>query len=393
MPVKLRKSKIKNGFSFYLDISHKGQRWTEWPNIKVTGNESTPENRDKIELAQKIRIERERELTVLGKGLPAELVRREMLFFDFYDEQVKLRNKASAGVYQQVRQKVEQYAGKKPLTLKAIDKVWLKGFINFLKKQGLHHNTQQQYFSFVSTVLNEAVAMEYLDYNPANKLPKSERPQRVFTPADYLTTEELLQFIHTPTTGVDEQLKQMFLFSCFTGLRISDCQRVKWEDIRRVNYDGEEQQVIMIKQKKVKTLVTVPLNLSALGVLQQRGADKIENLEPQSPYIFPRWTGGADEVKTKKLGLLTTYYIKKWANQVGFTRNCKFHLARHTFATRLIENGVDLYRVSKLLGHSSINATVIYAHVADATKIVAANKLPFVDVTRKPKQTHIRKIA
>jgi site-specific recombinase XerD len=320
-------------------------------------------------------------------------VRREILFLDVFDEQVERRNKCSTRVYLPIRQKVVAYAGKKPLTLQAIDKIWLKGFIQFLKKEGLHSNTVQQYFSFISTILNEAVAMEYIDYNPANKLPKSERPKRVFTPADHLTAEELLQFIHTPTTGVDEQLKQMFLFSCFTGLRISDCQRVKWEDIRRIYSEGEEQQVIMIKQKKVKTLVTVPLNLSALGVLQQRGADKIENLEPQSPYIFPRWTGGTDEAKTIRLAGCADYYLKKWANQVGFTRNCKFHIARHTFATRLIENGVDLYRVSKLLGHSSINATVIYAHVADATKIAAANKLPFVDVTRKPKQTHIRKIA
>ncbi|MCU0432529.1 MAG: site-specific integrase [Bacteroidia bacterium] len=393
MPVKLRKSKIKDGFSFYLDICHEGKRWTEWPKIKITGDISTQENRDKIDLAKKIKIERERELTVLGKGLPAELTRRELLFFDLMEEQIKQKGEGSKRKYETIMKKVKQYAGKKPLTLQAIDKVWLKGFINFLKKEGLHSNTVQQYFSFVSTVLNEIVGMEYLDFNPADKLPKSERPKRVLSPADHLTLEELELFIHTPTKRIDEQLKQMFLFSCFSGFRVSDCQRLKWDDIRRINVEGTEQQVIMIKQKKGKKPVAAPLNSSALGLLRQRSADRIENLEPQSPYIFPRWTGGSDNKETERLSGLVRYYMKKWAKQVGFERNFKFHLSRHTFATRLIENGVDLYRVSKLLGHSGISATMIYAHVTEATRIEAANKLPFVDVTRKKPQTYIRKIA
>src|SRR4051812_15958214 len=105
MPVKLRKAKIKKGFSFYFDISYKGKRWTEWLKIHIKTNAEPNENEEKITLAKKMKIERERELIVLGKGLH-EVNLRERNFFDVYDELCTMR---TSHIYDNIRKKIEKF--------------------------------------------------------------------------------------------------------------------------------------------------------------------------------------------------------------------------------------------------------------------------------------------
>src|ERR1041385_6432570 len=112
MPVILRKSKIKKGYSFYFDISYKGKRWTEWTKIHIEKKGTKEENENKIELAKKMKTERERELIVLGKGLPGEVNLRERDFFDVYDE-LCIRRMRSHHIYQNIRKKIKKFNGEK----------------------------------------------------------------------------------------------------------------------------------------------------------------------------------------------------------------------------------------------------------------------------------------
>jgi site-specific recombinase XerD len=68
--------------------------------------------------------------------------------------------------------------------------------------------------------------------------------------------------------------------------------------------------------------------------------------------------------------------LKRWAKRAGIEKNISFHVGRHTFATLTLTYGADLYTVSKLLGHTNIQTTQIYAEVIDATKRNAVNMLP-----------------
>ncbi|HEU4719364.1 MAG TPA: phage integrase SAM-like domain-containing protein, partial [Bacteroidia bacterium] len=274
MPVTLRKAKIKTGYSFYFDISYKGKRWTEWTKIHVNekdspkGKKDTPEQKsEKIELAQKMKSEREREIVVLGKGLPGEIHLRERDFFDVYDELCAPRIR-SAHICVNIRKKIKKFNGEnKPLPILSINKAWLANFLAFLKREGMVNNTVHQYFAFMGTILREAMCLGYIVQNPHSLFGRHERPKLKRPKADHLTAEELQRFVQKETKNVDEQLKQMFLFSCFTGLRWSDCQRVTWKHIRNINVKGESQQVIVMNQQKTSDQVIVPLTPSAKALL------------------------------------------------------------------------------------------------------------------------------
>ena len=67
--------------------------------------------------------------------------------------------------------------------------------------------------------------------------------------------------------------------------------------------------------------------------------------------------------------------LKAWASRSGVTKNVSFHVSRHTFATLSLEAGADLYTVSKLLGHTDIATTQIYAKIVDKKRQEAVNKL------------------
>ncbi len=393
MPVKLRKSKLKNGYSFYFDISYKGKRWTEWTKVHIKGNPSLPENVDKIALAKKMRSERDRELIVLGKGLPNEVRLREMDFFDVYDELCAPRLR-SAHICENIRKKIKKYNGEnKPLPIGAIDKPWLAGFLLFLKREGMVNNTVHQYFAFMGTILREAMCLGYIAGNPHSLFGRHERPKLKRVKADHLTAEELDDFINCETKKVDEQLKLMFLFSCFTGLRWSDCQRVQWSNIRTIKINGEPQKVIMLTQQKTQDQVVVPLTPSAASLLDRRKKEIMEEFEDKPKYIFSRWSIDKQNPDKTALRGLMSVHIRRWGQQVGFPRRIKFHMARHTYATWLIQHGVDLYTVSKLLGHADMSATTIYAHVSDQVKLQAASRLPFVDTTKRKQQKPLTKVA
>lgn len=71
-------------------------------------------------------------------------------------------------------------------------------------------------------------------------------------------------------------------------------------------------------------------------------------------------------------------YLDKWAKAAGIEKHVTFHMSRHTCATLLLYFGADIYTVSKILGHTSIQTTQIYAKVADEMKRTAVNNIPTI---------------
>lgn len=150
----------------------------------------------------------------------------------------------------------------------------------------------------------------------------------------------------------DEQIKRAFLFSCFSGLRISDIKTLKWGDLK-ANSDG---MAIEKLQVKTKQQITIPLSANALEWLPDRGAGKDGGLVFVLPSYFTINRG-----------------VKKWAMDAGIKKDVTFHIARHTFATTLLSLGADIYTTSKLLGHKNLRTTQIYAEVVNKKKVEAVN--------------------
>ena len=229
--------------------------------------------------------------------------------------------------------------------LDRMDRQWCLDFLQSLK----HHakeSTRHNYFLNVNASLNEAVADELLKENPFLHIPAKYKPHRQKARVEYLDPAEVKAMLDTEYR---QDIKTFFKFLCYSGMRYSDAVRLKWEDLHEAG----------------NRFVQIGFTAKKTG-------------QEQSVYVPAEiLPGEKPEGVIFKLPQSTTLnrHLKKWAALAGVKKNVHLHTARHTFATGAVTRGVDLYTVSKLLGHSSISTTQIYAEVVDRKKMEAARKM------------------
>lgn len=368
MGVKLREKKLRNGgISYYLDINHEGRRWYEFLDIKAQGSKRSTEFVEKKKLAEKARSTKEYQLTVEKNQLPDELKQEKDMIAFIREKYAGLRAKVP---HEQLVKKLLAYIGEAELPMKKIDKSFLLGFQQFLKDDGLSQGTIYTLVHRFSTYIYKAVESEYMLANPYQKIPRSERVKLKRPTPSYLTTEEVEQ-LALNCKRVHPQLRWAFLFSCFTGLRWGDCSRLKWTQIIKHNIEGREVRVMRVDQQKTENSTYFPLSEQAIEILQVR-KEEAEG-ETTSPYVFPFLFEPIGKNLKQSWAVDS---MKSWGKKAKIHQKVHFHLARHTFATLALTEGADLYTVSKLLGHSDIKNTQIYAHVVNKLKMDAVARLP-----------------
>lgn len=163
----------------------------------------------------------------------------------------------------------------------------------------------------------------------------------------YLTDTELQKIMKKKfATKRLEQVRDVFLFSCFTGLAYADIKSLKASEIC-ISFDGKPW--IMKHRQKTDTLVNVPLLKIPLAIL-----NKYEGQLPKGELL--------PVLSNQKLNS----YLKEIGDLCGIHKNITFHLARHTFATTTtLAKGVPIETVSKMLGHTNIETTQIYARITN----------------------------
>lgn len=163
----------------------------------------------------------------------------------------------------------------------------------------------------------------------------------------YLTEQEIQKILKKkfPTKRL-EQVRDVFIFSCFTGLAYIDVKQLRANDIC-TSFDGK--QWIMTHRQKTDTPVNVPLLKIPLAILK-----KYEGQFPNGELL--------PVLSNQKLNS----YLKEIGDLCGIDKNITFHLARHTFATTTtLSKGVPIETVSKMLGHTNIETTQIYARITN----------------------------
>ncbi len=216
------------------------------------------------------------------------------------------------------------------------------------KRMNVSSNTAAKYFMFFRAVLHQAYNEGYLDVDVASKTTAIKKEVRM---RDAFTAEEIEALAAAPCK--DNNLKRAALFSCLTGLRLSDLRKLTWEHIKYVNGSWR----IDFVQSKTRVTDYLPISNQAFDLCGTPG--DIDDL------IFP--------------GLKTTAYFKptlnKWLKKAGITRHMTFHCFRHTFATLQLEGGTDIYTIKEMMGHTSVNTTMLYGHIVDKRKRAAMEKL------------------
>ena len=201
--------------------------------------------------------------------------------------------------------------------------------------------------------LKLAVAEGKIDRNPFDQISASDKIHGSKSTREYLTEEELKKLAQTPTDK--EETQQIYLFMCFTGLRISDVKALKWMDIEK---DGERWQ-LRIRQQKTQTPLYLPLSEQAKKFIPEQGKATDDDL------VFANIP--SEQAMNRQL--------KDWTKAAGIKKILSLHTARHTFATLTYTKSGDIYTVSKLLGHADIQTTQVYAKIVDKKKEEAVDML------------------
>jgi len=364
--VKLKERELKSGNkSLYLDIWYDGKRKYEFLKLYLINSkkESDKElNKQTSQLAENIRAKRQLEIQSNKFGFTSDF-KLDTNFIEFFKSIVESRKKKETsgnyGNWASTLIHLTKYAGTKN-TLRNIDEIFIEGFKQFLENKArtksdtpLSKNTQSSYFNKLKAAINEAYDKRLIPDNPAKRV-KSIKPEP--THRQYLTIEELRLLAKTDFRY--PVMKNAFLFSCLTGLRWSDIIKLTWSKVYK-HYEGYK---IDFRQEKTKDFEYLDISQQARDYLGKRGNpnDKI--------FIGLKYSGWHN------------VWMQKWITGAGINKEITFHCGRHTFACIQLQMGTDIFTVSKLLGHSELKTTQIYAKIIDKMKQKAVNKIPDINL-------------
>ncbi|MFD1292339.1 site-specific integrase [Lutibacter holmesii] len=228
-----------------------------------------------------------------------------------------------------------------------VDHKFITGFEYYLKtERNCAHNTAVKYITNFKKIIRIAYANDWITKDPFfNWKARLKSVDR-----EFLSEEEIQELVKKEFKLPRLDLvKDIFLFSCFTGLAYADVKKLTNNCIV-IGIDGNKW--INTKRTKTNTVSNIPL-LPLSNTIIEKYANHKEVLDCDK--LLP-------VLSNQKMNA----YLKEIADLCGITKNLTFHLARHTFATTVtLTNGVPIESVSKMLGHKSLKTTQHYAKILD----------------------------
>ncbi|WP_333700570.1 site-specific integrase [Bacteroides congonensis] len=359
--VTLRYKELSNGNkSLYLDIYDKGERSYEFLKLyllpELTGQDKQ-RNQEVLTQAEIFRLQRSLNILLPPQPLAEETPETKVSLTDWlHTYSLRKKEKGQSEAFSLQIDKTSRHLAnykKEETAIEKVDKDFCIGFIHYLKEGQLSNATIAAYFRCLNCALNAAVKDSLILMNPILLIPSDERIKLLESTREFLTIEEIKQLMQTVCKC--EEIKRAYLFSCLSGLRLSDIKRLCWAN---VNKDGDQWRVSIL-MKKTQRFLHLPLSDEAVIWLPDITQANLDTSVFQLP-------------NDSQINAI----LRKWVMEAGINKHITFHTARHTYATLLLTVGVDIYTVSKLLGHSQVKTTQIYAKIIDQKKDKAVNRIP-----------------
>jgi len=380
MKISLKKKKLANGkFSLYLEYYNgsyinndgikKHNRSFEYLKLYIQQKPNPNEKRkdkETLKLAEQILALRKADL-IQGKYNIKNNRKAKTQFLDYYNKlkEERYESKGNYDNWDAALKHIEKYCPKN-ITFENIDEDFIKGFKKFLNTEAitksgtpLSQNSKYTYFNKFRASLRSAYEDGYLDTNLIKSVKGFEQGE---SKREYLTIKELQALAKAPCKY--QVLKNAFIFSCLSGLRWSDIDKMIWSEVR----DEDHGSRIIFRQKKTDGLEYL--------YISQQARELLGNRQNEIDRVF---TG-------LKYGANFNAEILRWCMRAGITKHITFHSARHTNAVLLLENGADIYTVSKRLGHKELRTTEIYAKIIDKKMKEAADIIPEIDFSSLDKR-------
>ena len=364
MKVHLRKRKLKGRkhakacYSLYLDIyNRKGNRKREFLGIYLDQNDDKTNRDAKLKLAENIRAKRLIELINEEQGFPTKL-NPQMSFVEYYKTLMERKTKPTKVTWEHALKHVVRYS-KAGLCFADIDKQWLNGLQTYILKK-VTPLSASTYMAKVKCALHEAERDGIIPHNPSLRTNPIKIPESV---NDYLTIDEIQKIADTEVRFRYLNVKNAFLFSCYTGLRFGDIKSLSWSQIKEIEFNGNGKTLAIHKiQSKTGVVNYIPLNESAIKLMGDR--------PNKDTLVFI----------LDYANMHIRVVLNKILEAAKIDKKITFHSARRTYATLLLANGANIMTVKELLGHKDINSTLVYAKVIDSSKQSAVNSLPILNL-------------
>ena len=227
-------------------------------------------------------------------------------------------------------------------------------------RKGARAHTVNFEIKTLTNMFNVAIKWGYLKENPTKGVTRLKINDA--KPVRFLTVEECQKLLK----ACPEELYPIYFTYLNTGMRKAELEYLEWGDI------DFQRRKIKIRRKEDWQPKTgereIPINSQLLELLKDLKEGNDQGLK--SAFVFPHKDGGRIRVKLREK-------LIQIAAKAGIENLTKLHTLRHTFASHLVMQGVDLPTVKKLMGHSDIQTTMIYAHLAPDHLADAVDKLSF----------------
>ena len=362
-PVRLREKELANGVrSLYLDIYVNGKRSYEFLKLYLipeTNPQAKVQNENTMRAANTIKLNRILEITNNKAGLKNTSIRAKMLLKDWMETFRQAQEQKGVKDQKLIHNTVHALTAYNiNVAMRDVNRDYIIGLTNFLRNdyrsprgKKLKDYSVINYLGCLRNALNMAVREDVIADNPIMKLSAQDKVKAPESQREYLTVEEVQQL--EATDSPYPHIKQAFLFACYTGLRCSDVRSITWGKIVK---DGEKYRLhtVMFKTKRP---FYIPLSKKAMQWMPERGDKTDDDLIFENIPV---------QVNTK-------LYLQPWLDKAGITKPITFHCSRHTFGTMMLTLGADIYTTSKLMGHTKVEVTQIYAKIINKKKDDAAS--------------------
>jgi integrase len=257
--------------------------------------------------------------------------------------------------------KLKVFVNESRIDFQDIDIVFLKKYENYLKLTlGNKTNTISTNMRFIRKVFNDGYRQGVIEHSvipfPRYQI-KNEKTNRVFL------TEGELSLVESYTCAKYSQLelhRDMFVFSSYTGLRISDVLLLQWKHFSNP--------IINFQIHKTSTQITIKVPDKGIALMNKYRPEK-DNKEAFIFKMLPENIDLSNSYMVDKSISSSTAYVNKSlsyiSNSLEIGKHISFHVSRHTFAIRALNKGIPVEKLQKLLGHANIKETMVYVHILD----------------------------
>ena len=317
------------------------------------------QNKETLELAMRIRAEREQEFkeSMLGYRLKKD---RTVNFLDYFQAYINSYTKKDIRMVQIALSRFkdflkEQYPMNEfSIKPELITKEMMEQFVTYLQSRSVGEGAKSIFQRF-KKVIRYAIDHDVMLKDPCKGVTCKVDSQ--ILRKDVLSPEEIQKLVACHYDNENPTVRRAFIFCLYCGLRFCDVKDLTYKNVDYAN------RLLKFEQSKTKghsasSGVVIPLNDGLLSIIGESPADK-------NCLIFdlPSYESCCKSVK-------------RWVKRAGIDKHISWHCARHSFAVNILNNGANIKTVASLLGHSGLKHTEKYTRAVDKLKEEAINSLP-----------------